>query len=90
MLINDAIDLFFQYLIVEKGVSKETINAYQQDFKQFFKVFNDRKTTKDLFISDLTDFIKIQSKNKMPTIALSVDKIKIKLLIKTRFCFGLI
>ncbi|MDY0100433.1 MAG: site-specific tyrosine recombinase/integron integrase [Bacilli bacterium] len=67
MLINDAIDLFFQYLIVEKGVSKETINAYQQDFKQFFKVFNDRKTTKDLFISDLTDFIKIQSKNKMAT-----------------------
>lgn len=67
MLINDAIDLFFQYLIVEKGVSKETINAYQQDLKLFFAAFDDKVTTDDLFIHDLTDFIKIQSKNKFAT-----------------------
>lgn len=67
MTINDAIDMFFQYLIVEKGVSKQTIEAYKHDLNQFFQVFNDRQTTNDLYVSDLTDFIKIQSRNKLAT-----------------------
>jgi integrase/recombinase XerD len=64
MKIDDAIDLFFQYLTVEKGVQKQTINAYANDLKQFFKVFQNKNTTDDLLVSDLTDFIKIQSKLK--------------------------
>ena len=62
MKIDDAIDLFFQYLTVEKGVQKQTIQAYADDLKQFFTVFKDKNTTNDLLPSDLTDFIKIQSK----------------------------
>ncbi|MFA5480977.1 MAG: site-specific tyrosine recombinase/integron integrase [Bacilli bacterium] len=62
MKIDDAIDLFFQYLIVEKGVQKQTIKAYADDLKQFFKVFKDKAQTDDLLVSDLTDFIKIQSR----------------------------
>lgn len=62
MKIDDAIDLFFQYLTVEKGVQKQTITAYADDLKQFFNVFGDKNTTDDLLVSDLTDFIKIQSR----------------------------
>ncbi|NCA97212.1 MAG: site-specific tyrosine recombinase XerD, partial [Bacteroidia bacterium] len=62
MKLDDAIDMFFQYLTVEKGVSKQTLTAYSDDLKQFFAVFKDKHSTDDLFVSDLTDFIKIQSK----------------------------
>ncbi len=62
MRIDDAIDLFFQYLTVEKGVQPQTIQAYANDLKQFFKTFKDKESTNDLLISDLTDFIKIQSR----------------------------
>ncbi|HOH68087.1 MAG TPA: site-specific tyrosine recombinase XerD [Bacilli bacterium] len=62
MKIDDAIDLFFQHLTVEKGVQPQTIQAYANDLKQFFKVFKDKESTDDLLVSDLTDFIKIQSK----------------------------
>ncbi|MFA5421304.1 MAG: site-specific tyrosine recombinase XerD [Bacilli bacterium] len=62
MKIDDAIDLFFQFLTVEKGVQKQTIEAYANDLKQFFRVFPKKESTDDLLISDLTDFIKIQSK----------------------------
>jgi len=62
MRIDDAIDLFFQYLMVEKGVQKQTIVAYADDLKQFFLTFKDRTSTDDLMASDLTDFIKMQSR----------------------------
>ena len=62
MKIDDAIDLFFQHLTVEKGVQPQTIQAYANDLKQFFKVFKDKESTDDLLVSDLTDFIKIQSR----------------------------
>ncbi|MDY0345627.1 MAG: site-specific tyrosine recombinase XerD [Bacilli bacterium] len=62
MRIDDAIDLFFQYLTVEKGVQPQTIQAYANDLKQFFKTFKDKESTNDLLVSDLTDFIKIQSR----------------------------
>lgn len=62
MKLDDAIDMFFQYLTVEKGVSKQTLSAYADDLKQFFAVFKDKHSTDDLLVSDLTDFIKIQSK----------------------------
>ena len=62
MKIDDAIDMFFQYLTVEKGVSKQTLSAYADDLKQFFAVFKDKQSTDDLLVSDLTDFIKIQNK----------------------------
>lgn len=63
--IDDAIDLFFQYLLVEKGDEKQTIVNYKEDLKLFFQVFNSSKdtsktTTSDLLPSDLNDFFQDQ------------------------------
>ena len=35
MLLKDEIEEYKQYLIVEKGLSKNTINAYIKDLNQF-------------------------------------------------------
>ena len=39
MEINDAIELFQQYLLVEKGLSTQTVINYTDDLKQFFIFF---------------------------------------------------
>lgn len=62
ILISDALDLFFQYLRVEKGVSNETIISYSYDLKQFFLCFKDKQYTSELNTYDIRDFLKIQSK----------------------------
>ena len=61
MEINDAKDLYWQYLRVEKGVSEMTVSDYKEDLSIFFKEFSDTKDTSDLKVSDIKDFILIQS-----------------------------
>lgn len=56
--ISDAIDLFFQYLIVEKSVEKATIENYTEDLKMFFKMLPDAKVTSDLYVKNIEDYIK--------------------------------
>lgn len=60
MNINDAIDLFQQYLLVEKGLSKQTVSSYLEDLKQFFLYFKDNKYVEDLHAEDLMDFLRYQ------------------------------
>ncbi len=67
MELSDAIDSFFQYLRVEKGISEETLKSYQYDLKKFFKTFPLKQTLDDLSPLDLNDFIKIQSKENLAT-----------------------
>ena len=69
MTLNEASDLYFQYLRVEKGVSNETIRNYAYDLKQFFDALN-KKTTSDLKSDDIQEFIRIQTQNMLsiPTI----------------------
>ena len=69
MELTDAIDLYFQYLRVEKGVSNETIKNYAYDLKQFF-IAIPKDTTDDMLPVDISDFAKIQMKNQLsvPTI----------------------
>ena len=43
MEINDAANLFAQYLLVEKGLSQKTVEAYLTDLKLFFRYFKDKK-----------------------------------------------
>lgn len=57
MLINDAAELFAQYLLVEKGLSKKTMEAYMADLKQFFLYFKDKETVEDLSPYDLQSFV---------------------------------
>lgn len=65
MEIADAEDRFYQYLLVEKGVGKQTIANYQEDLKLFFAYFqkagHDKKTTDDLFPSDITDYMRSEA-----------------------------
>ena len=69
MEINDAVDLYFHYLRVEKGVSNETIKNYAYDLRQFFEALP-KDTTEDMLPTDITDFVTIQLKNQLsvPTI----------------------
>ncbi len=60
MEISDAIELFQQYLLVEKGLSKQTVQSYTEDLKQFFLFFKDRKQVEDLLGEDLYEFYRHQ------------------------------
>lgn len=57
MDISDALDLFSQYLIVEKGLSTQTVNSYLSDLKQFFLFYKDKKEVSDLSPYDLQSFM---------------------------------
>ena len=60
MEIKDAIDLYKQYLLVEKGLSKLTIESYEDDLNRFFDYFKDKreiKDTSDLSPYDLNSFL---------------------------------
>lgn len=61
MELDDALDLYFQYLRVEKGVSNDTIKSYYYDLKEFFKYLN-KTSTDDFLATDLADFTKLQNK----------------------------
>lgn len=66
MDINRAKELFFQHLRVEKGLSEDTVLSYAYDLNEFLKElkYND---TEEILPTDIGDFIRIQSKNKMAT-----------------------
>ena len=57
----DAIERYFQFLVVERGVSKQTIDNYREDLEIFFRHFPDRKTTDDYLPSDPNDFVLLES-----------------------------
>ncbi len=57
MEIIDAIDLFSQYLTVEKGLSLNTVNSYLDDLKKFFMYFKDKKEVSELSPYDLNSFV---------------------------------
>ena len=57
MDIKEAVSLFLQHLQVEKGVSKTTIENYKEDLKLFLEYFENTKTTEDLMIQQIAEFI---------------------------------
>ena len=77
MTLNEASNLYFEFLRVEKGVSNETILNYSYDLKQFFDVLN-KKTTANLKSEDIQEFVRIQTQNMMsvPTILRRISCIK--------------
>ncbi len=66
MDINRAKELFFQHLRVEKGLSEDTVLSYAYDIQEFLKEFK-YSDTEEILPTDIGDFIRIQSKNKMAT-----------------------
>ena len=57
MEIVDAIDLYQQHLLVEKGLSIQTVKSYLDDLKQFFMLFPDYKEVNDISGTDLKLFL---------------------------------
>ena len=60
MEIVDAIDLYRQHLLVEKGLSKETVKNYLDDLKMFFALFPDYQYVEDISGDDLRLFLSTQ------------------------------
>lgn len=60
MEINESFDAFIQYLRVERGVSEITVKNYREDFKIFLFSFPDVKTTDDLNVDMLPEFVRRQ------------------------------
>ena len=58
MDISDAIELYQQYLLVEKGLSKQTVENYTNDLKQFFLFFEDKREVEDLLPQDLNELLR--------------------------------
>ena len=77
MDLNEASELYFQYLRVEKGVSNDTIQNYLYDLRQFFACL-DKREVSDLKSDDIQRFIRIQTQNMMsvPTILRRISSIK--------------
>ena len=68
MLLEDAVELFQQYILVEKGLSKQTCSSYMTDLKLFFKYFKDnggeKIDTNDLKENDLNDYRRFLGRNQ--------------------------
>ena len=60
MEISDAVDLFHQYVLVEKGLSPQTWVSYLEDLEAFFNYFSNKKDTSDLMETDLYEFLKYE------------------------------
>ncbi len=65
MNINDVIQQYKEYLLIEKGNSKKTIEDYCEDLKIFFKNF-DSITDSEMFLKEhIIDFIYIQMSEQL-------------------------
>lgn len=63
MRISDALDLYRQYIIAEKGLSLQTANGYLDDLKRFFD-FNKKQYVEELDEDDLELFLNYQGEMK--------------------------
>ena len=69
---KEVLEEYKQYLIVEKGLSKNTVSAYDRDLKKFFKYINEKfeidqveKIDKEHIRLYLKELGKIQSTNSV-------------------------
>ena len=65
MDISDAIEMYSQYILVERGLLPSTLNSYKEDLYHFFQFFPDKKSTDDLFATDLMDYFRYQLENEL-------------------------
>ncbi len=60
MNIDEATNLFKEYLQVEKGLSEDTVDAYMEDIKMFRNYFDTKKDVEDLLGIDLVEFLRYE------------------------------
>lgn len=70
MEINKAKELYFRYLRVEKGVSEETLKAYDYDLKKFFSTLK-REDTEDVLPTDILDFVRLENRHLLSSATVS-------------------
>ncbi len=54
--IEDAIELYLQHLLIDKGLSSDTIENYKEDLLIFRRDFPGKRTTSDFEKTDVSDF----------------------------------
>jgi len=64
LTLTDAIDDYLQYLMVERGLTRVTIEDYRGDLKLFLSYFPQKQTTADLLSSDIYDFTLKEGENE--------------------------
>ena len=57
MELSDALDLYSQYLLVEKGLSRLTIESYLNDLNLFLSFYPEKKYVEELSPYDVNSFI---------------------------------
>lgn len=62
--IEDAIEEFLRYLLIDKGYSNNTIESYKMDLDKF-KEFNNGKNISDISNNDLKKYVKWLKENKL-------------------------
>ena len=61
MDIADALDLFKQHIVAEKGLSPKTCESYMMDLDLFFQYFNFKKDTSELYGEDIIEYLRYAS-----------------------------
>lgn len=61
MDIADALDLYQQYILAEKGLSKQTYDSYLSDIEIFLQYFKDIKDTNELLGENIIEYLRYDS-----------------------------
>ena len=75
MDISDAIESFQQFLLAEKGLSKQTVISYTQDLKQFFKYFYTKTKVEDLSENDLAEFLMFEMSSESISVTTAIRRL---------------
>ncbi len=64
MNINELVEEFLRYLIIDKGYSKNTVASYKIDLEKFL-VYNKNKSVDDITNNDLKEYVKWLNKENL-------------------------
>ena len=64
MILNDLIEEFLRYLLIDKGYSNNTIESYKRDLIKFLE-YNKNKNINNINTEDLKEYIKYLSKDNL-------------------------
>ena len=64
MILNDLIEEFLRYLLIDKGYSNNTIESYKRDLIKFLE-YNKNKNINSINTEDIKDYIKYLSKDNL-------------------------
>lgn len=75
--LNEFIDEFIRYLLIDKGYSNNTIESYKRDLKKFEK-FNNNKNIKKITYEDIKKYIKYLNQQNLneKSIARNISSLK--------------